>query len=321
MLICPLANAQDRLNIDFFTRVEYNYVSGTDGTGGETSGFRGRHIFLRGSGDLGNGFTYSIAHRLNNVNSQPKYFDSTDWSWLRYTTPNGNWAFTAGKIVLETGSFEWDANPIYVSVFTPSFNFVNPYQIGVSVARNLGDSDCFSFICTRSMYDTEFDNSLSYSLEWRATHGLWQSLYVAQFIEEPAYGGFLQLGLGNIFTFGPVDLNIDLMTRTSPYYSSSWRYLDATLSMKLEYNVTDRLTLFAKGSYERNDNETLFDPMVPSGTATGLVALGVDYYPLASRNIKLFAFAVHSDGYFGELLNRYDRACFGLFWKIRMISL
>ena len=59
MLICPLANAQDRLNIDFFTRVEYNYVSGTDGTGGETSGFRGRHIFLRGSGDLGNGFTYS----------------------------------------------------------------------------------------------------------------------------------------------------------------------------------------------------------------------------------------------------------------------
>ena len=313
--------AQDRLNIDFFTRAEYNYVSGTDACSGETSGFRGRHIFVRASGDLGSGFTYSIAHRLNNVNTQPKYFESTDWSWLCYTTPNGGWAFTAGKIVMEAGSFEWDDNPIYVPFFTGSLNYANPYQIGASVTKYVGDNDSFSFLCTRSQYDTELDNSLSYSLEWRATHGLWQSLYIAQFIEEASMGGFLQFGLGNILTFGPIALQVDILARTSPYYASSWSHFDATLNLKLDYAVTDRITLFSKCGYERNDNVVAFDPMSPLGTATGVASLGVDYYPLESGNIKLFAFAMHSEGYYGGLLNRYNRACFGLLWKIRMISL
>lgn len=309
------------LDLDFYTRVEYNFVSGTDACSGETSGFRGRHIYVRANGDLGHGFSYSIAHRLNNINTVTKYFDSTDWSWLAYTTPDEKWTFTAGKIVMLAGSFEWDLNPIHVPFFTGSVNLVNPYQIGASVSRALTPEDALTFICTRSQYDTELDNCLTYTLEWRGIRDCWQNIYVAQFVEEAAMGGFLQFGLGNIFTLGPLSLDLDLMARTSPFYADSWRHIDMTLNVKLDYPVSDKITLFTKCGYERNDNDIAFDVMSPVGTDTGIASLGLEYFPLGTPDIRLFAFAARSGGYFGGILNRYDRACLGLIWKIDMLTL
>ncbi len=323
LLLAPCSGtavrAEGKLDLDFYTRVEYNYVSGTDACAGETSGFRGRHIYVRASGDLGSGFSYSIAHRLNNVNSQTKYFESTDWSILTYTTPNRRWAFNAGKIVMEAGSFEWDDNPIYVPFFVGSVNLVNPYQIGASVIRYYNGGS-FSFLCTRSQYDTELDNCLTYSLEWRPTVGFWNGLYIAQFIEEGVHGGFFQFGLGNRFTGDLLSLDVDILARTSPFYAESWRHLDFTADFKLSCRITDKLSVYSKCGYERNDNDIAFDPMSPLGTDTGIASLGLDFFPTGSRDIQLFCFAASSGGSYGGALNRYTRACFGLLWKIDMIS-
>lgn len=316
-------SAQDRTVLDFYTRVDYNWINGTDNIGGEESGFCGRYLFLRGYGDLGNGFKYSFAQRLNTPNKDTKYFDSTDWSFLEYTTPGGFWTFTGGKIVLDVGSYEYDANPIDIPFFSNYVHRIDAYLPGVSAAIHPTENDSFAFLLTRSPFDTETDNYLGYALEWRAHHGFWHPLYTISAYEQGPYDMTFLFALGNLFEWDNGFVEVDILRRAKAEdeHNRPFSRNDFTFASRGEYRFTDRLAAIYKVTCDYNDHNSTFDLTIPAHTDNTMFGAGLEYYPVRnSQDIRLFGIAIKSIGEFGGLPNEFFRIDLGLKWKINLIT-
>lgn len=320
-LISPGAiGAQERLNIDLYSRVDYNYVSGTDASTGELSGFSGRYLIVRADGDLGNGFSYNLSQRLNKINKSTRTFDSTDWIELNYRTPDGNWDFTGGKTVHWVGAYEYDDNPIEVPFFSQYTSHCNPYLLGAIIGRKITCNDRLAFICTESPYDTPDSNHLGYSLEWRGHHGLWHPIYTAGIYEQDYFGPAFQLAFGNLFEWGKFEVKYDYMQRFTAD-RDTWNHCDFTSALMCRYSLTDNLTIFGKATCDINDNIINFDRTVGCGTRSRMYGAGLEYFPDKKHNIKFYAFALRSVGQFESKENDFTRVSFGIKWKADMLTI
>ena len=319
MALGPI-EAQERLKIDFYTRFDYNCVSGNDVSTGEISGFKGRFLLVRAEGDLGNGFTYYISHRLNKTNRDVKTFDSTDWAFLTYTTPDGKWDFSGGKLVQWVGAYEYDDHPIDVPFFSQYANHCNPYQLGVMAGRIFSPNDRLSFECNASPYNQPGKNYLSYTLMWNGHHGIWHPIYTANLYEQEAYGPMYQIALGNEFRSGRLNVNLDQINRFNND-PSSLKHLDFMTSLTCRYALTGHWTLFGKATCDYNDNVIPFDSTVGAGTDNRMYGAGFEFFPDVEHNIKLYGFYLRSAGDFEFQQNDFSRIVFGLKWKVNMITL
>ena len=317
------ANAQERAVLDFYTRVDYNWINGNDIASGEESGFCGRYIFLRGYGDLGNGFKYSFAQRLNTINTNSKNFDSTDWSFLEYTTPGGFWTFTGGKIVMDVGSYEYDSNPIDIPFFSHYVYRVDAYLPGVSAAIHPTANDSFAFLLTRSPYDTDTDNYLGYALEWRGHHGCWHPIYTIGAYEQNPYDMSYQVAFGNLFQWDKGYVEVDYLRRAiiGEGDSKPFSHHDYTFASRGALRFTDRWSAIYKVTRDFNNHKCNFDLTLPVNTNNTILGAGFEYYPIKnSQDIRLFGIAIKSIGDFGGIPNEYFRIDLGLKWKINLIT-
>lgn len=77
----------------------------------DQSGFKGYVVNVILKGDISPKFSYAFRNRLNGINKDYNFFNSTDWLYLKYK-PNKNVAFMAGKYIVLVAGYELLPAPI-----------------------------------------------------------------------------------------------------------------------------------------------------------------------------------------------------------------
>lgn len=260
-------------------------------------GFNGSYLNFVLHGAITDQLNYHFRYRIMKDNGTPKEFmNSVDWIYLTYS-PTPRWSFSAGKEIVMIGTFEYDAAPIDILFASYFWNHTNCYQAGVSGAYNFTPSQTLAFqVCNSLFSENGRDHRLAYNLMWTGHFApWWKTLYSANVMEYARDRYINYVALGNRFLMGDVALNVDYINRYGGHHTPFFK--DFTLVGKLEWDISQRWNVFAKGGYDYNraqpsDTPTPFDLTVPPGTDRAFYGCGVQFYPLErDRNqLRLHAF-------------------------------
>lgn len=318
------SSAQDGnpVNVGLWARVDYQreYLDGESVK--DNSGFKGKNVSLLINGELNDHFSYNYRQRLYRGHGSESFFNATDFLYLTYR-PDEHWSFSGGKQILEIGGYEYDLAPIDIYFLSEYCSNIVCYQMGVNAGYSFdGGKDMLRFQFCQSPFRQEGSDLYAYNLMWNGSHGCFGSIWSLNFIEYLP-GRFINyLALGNHFTFGRFSLLADFMNRSLMDSASFLK--DFTVIGKVEYSLGDRLCVFGKASYDRNDLDREGDWCVRPGTSIGRVGCGVEYFPLADKRVRLHASFCHSFGENGDpsgsLLPDQQIASVGLTWRMRLLG-
>lgn len=295
LLVTLTTSAQEskNINIAMEARTDIGYTSLEGKTSKGETGIGGYILNLIIKGDLSPNFSYAYRQRLNKWNHNASYFDSVDWVFLNYIASE-RWTFTIGKTPVGVAGWELDLAPIDC-FFLSSFNYhYNPYQWGGSVTYYFDNSsDNLMFQIVESPFQREYiarsgeaANMFGYSLKWGGRHGIWEPNWSINLFEYAPGKMINYVSLGNRFYFGDkVKLEVDYMNRASSGKQFFGR--DFTLVGQLTYQPIEQLELYGKGTWDLNKTDTSADYVVTSGTNIKRVGLGIHYYPLKNRNVRI----------------------------------
>lgn len=324
LLAIPMqAQNQEKLNLFFETRLDYQreYLDGQSVK--ENNGFKGKYFNIMMNGSITDKLSFSYRQRLNKPNKDASFFDATDWLYLSYAATD-KWTLSAGKQVVGIGGFEYDRAPIDVYLGSEYWHNIPCYSWGVSATYQLPKGkDKITFQACNSPFDLPHEEMYAFNLMWMGDHGWFSSLYSANLLEWKPGSYICYLSLGNQFKIGNARLQLDYMNRATDEHAFLFR--NCSLVGELAYMIAHRVNVFGKVSYDVNRTNTVADLCVLPGTEITRVGGGVEFYPLNdNRNLRLHA----SGGYtFGKNANpngalNDGQAFFdlGLKWKIDLLS-
>lgn len=264
----------------------------------DNSGFKGRYLNLRMDGTLVDGLSYSYRQRLNKPLVNSSFFDATDWLTLTYKYKN--WSVSAGKQVVAIGGYEYDRAPIDLYFCSEYWNNIACYQIGVSGAYTTTDGkDQILFQFCESPFRKNAANVLNeemfaYNLMWYGNHGFFGSMYSVNLLEYLPGKYVNYIVLGNKFTFGNFALELDFMHRAMA--GVEFFMNDYSVMGELAWRPVDRLNVFVRASYDRNNSVTGDFCVVP-GTEMVRAGAGLEYFPFKNyRNLRLHLNCCYTDG-------------------------
>lgn len=289
------------------------------------SGFKGKYLTIFLDGYINKHFYYSYRQRLNRAHKDENFFDATDWIYLSYR-PNSHWDISMGKQVVGIGGFEYDRTPIDHYFCSEYWNNIACYQLGASVAYNIGDgSDRIMAQVCESPYTNHHDYLFAYNLMWFGKHDWFSSIYSLNMVEYAANKYIYYVVLGNQFTFDRFTLQLDFMNRATDQHAFFFK--DFTVAGELAYNIQDKVNVFAKINYDVNNSGVEGDYSVFTGTELTRVGGGVEYYPLSHgrKDLRLFAHYSYSWGVNGNpngaIQNQQNYWGVGVKWDIDIVSL
>ena len=316
------AQNNDKVNLGFEVRgdIYKSYINDTPNPA--ASGFRGKVINLKLSGQLTDNLSYNFRHRLNKPQTNAAFFDATDFFYLSYDTEK--WRFSAGKQTYMLGGFEYDLAAIdfyYMSEFSSQF----PCYKGAVTATYKTANDELSFQLTSSPFRQADQESYSYNFFWRGNHDWFSSTYSLNILESNPGEYIKYIALGNQVSFGRFTGFLDIMSR-SPWDSSDLG-LNYSLICKLSYSPADTYNIFVKGSKDVNEwaAGTSFDKTVLPGTNVNKIGGGVEIWPVKNlgKNLRIHAAAHYSSGVNTNLAggNTPGEMIFniGVTWRFRVI--
>ena len=316
------AQNNDKVNLGFEVRgdIYKSYINDTPNPA--ASGFRGKVINLKLSGQLTDNISYNFRHRLNKPQTNAAFFDATDFFYLSYDTEK--WRFSAGKQTYMLGGFEYDLAAIdfyYMSEFSSQF----PCYKGAVTASYKTANDELSFQLTSSPFRQADQESYSYNFFWRGNHDWFSSTYSLNILESNPGEYIKYIALGNQVSFGRFTGFLDIMSR-SPWDSSDLG-LNYSLICKLSYSPADTYNIFVKGSKDVNEwaAGTSFDKTVLPGTNVNKIGGGVEIWPVKNlgKNLRIHAAAHYSSGVNTNLAggNTPGEMIFniGVTWRFRVI--
>lgn len=328
LLLLPLgafAQQEEILKLDAEVRVDYMQEYQSGDVMNEASGFKGMNLNLRIDGKIVDGLTYSWRQRFNKPISDASVFDATDWAHVDYTT--GKWKFSAGKQVVAIGGYEYDKSPIDVYYYSEYCNHISCYQFGVSASYQIGeDNIMFQFSESpfrRNSFNVNNKELFAYNLMWIGSHGFFNSMYSLNMVEYFP-GKFINyIALGSRFALGDFVLELDIMNRALSFED----FLGKNMSVMadLHWNPSERLSLFAKLTYDFNNTDTVGDLCVAPGTNVVRVGGGIEYFPLKStRNLRLHLNCCYTDGdcpVTSILKPRQTIVDAGVTWRMKLLNL
>ena len=316
------AQNNDKVNLGFEVRgdIYKSYINDTPNPA--ASGFRGKVINLKLSGQLTDNLSYNFRHRLNKPQTNAAFFDATDFFYLSYDTEK--WRFSAGKQTYMLGGFEYDLAAIdfyYMSEFSSQF----PCYKGAVTATYKTANDELSFQLTSSPFRQADQESYSYNFFWRGNHDWFSSTYSLNILESNPGEYIKYIALGNQVSFGRFTGFLDIMSR-SPWDSSDLG-LNYSLICKLSYSPADTYNIFVKGSKDVNEwaAGTSFDKTVLPGTNVNKIGGGVEIWPVKNlgKNLRIHAAAHYSSGINTNLAGGHNPGemifNIGVTWRFRVI--
>ena len=184
--ISTIAMAQETkpVSLQFEARADYQRTDIDGKHIKNESGFKGYIVNIILKGDISPKFSYAFRNRLNGINKDYNFFNSTDWLYLKYK-PNKNVAIIAGKYIVLVAGYELLPAPIdcyFLSEFCYNFPC---YQWGVvgELATNSGN-DVFSAQICQSPYQKVYENKAgkaaemyAYNVLWNGRHGIWETFW------------------------------------------------------------------------------------------------------------------------------------------------
>lgn len=268
----------------------------------EGSGFKGNVVNIILKGDLSPKFSYAFRNRLNGINKDYNFFNSTDWLYLKYK-PNKNVSLIAGKYIVLVAGYELLPAPIdcyFLSEFCYNFPC---YQWGLvgELTTNRGN-DVFSAQICQSPYQKVYENKAgkaaemyAYNVAWNGRHGFWEPFWSVNMSEYAPHKFINYISLGNKFHLADnLQLELDYWNRAAS--GQGFIGKDCSVIGQLSYQPTEKLNVFAKASYEVNHAGTDADVAVIDGTELTRVGGGVEYYPLKEKNVRIHGYYSYSFG-------------------------
>lgn len=272
---------------------------GKEGRGdmpGNETGFTGAYLNVQLDGTISPRFNYALRYRINKDNQadHTKFMEAVDWAWLSYKATD-KLTLTGGKQVIMVGTMEYDYAPIDIYYASDYWNHCACYQIGATAGYEITRGNTVSAqVCNSPMSEKSLDKLMAYNLFYNGTPAPWLHMLYSANMMEYAHGNFINyIALGHRLSLGQVGLDVDYMNRYGGRGTAFFK--DFTISGKLDVNVGDHLTLFAKGGYDQNkaqaaDAPFVIDRTVLPGVSRGFYGAGVEYNAFAdSRNrVRLF---------------------------------
>jgi len=316
------------INVKAEVRVDFqgDYVDGA--TIEDNSGFKGKYLNLVLFGDISKSFSYSYRQRLNKAHADYSFFDATDWIYLTYTTPNRQWALSAGKQVVGIGGYEYDRAPIDLYFCSEYWNNIACYQFGASLTyATKSGNDKLMFQACESPFRANAHGLYAYNLMWMGTHKWFSSLYSLNMMEYMPGEYIYYVTLGNEFRFGrKAKLQLDIMNRAAEGHS--FLFKDFSVMGEFSCGIGQKFGAFGKATYDTNKSGVMADYCVMPGTDITRVGAGVEFYPLpkGDRSVRLHAAYCYTFGTNGNaeapvLLDNQSLFSVGLTWKIDIVSL
>ena len=236
----------------------------------------------------------------------------TDFMILSYHAGK-NFSFTAGRMPLAVGGWEYDLPPIDVYFASQFWNEFSCYDIGGQVEFHTTDGNHdIIFQITNSTFnrysaDGDFirlPNRYTYNLIWYGRMGAFSTSYSINMMEQNKGEYINYIALGNMFDFGKLDFYVDFMNRGF-FNQKDFLLGDFTVIGEVKYAFTDKFTAMVKGGYDRNKHgyydtsgvwpvPQAFDMAVTPGVEYVFAGLGFEAYPYkGNKNVRLhglFAF-------------------------------
>ena len=268
----------------------------------EGSGFKGNVVNIILKGDISPKFSYAFRNRLNGINKDYNFFNSTDWLYLKYK-PNKNVSLIAGKYIVLVAGYELLPAPIdcyFLSEFCYNFPC---YQWGLvgELTTNSGN-DVFSAQICQSPYQKVYENKAgkaaemyAYNVAWNGRHGFWEPFWSVNMSEYAPHKFINYISLGNKFHLADnLQLELDYWNRAASRQGFIGK--DCSVIGQVSYQPTEKLNVFAKASYEVNHAGTDADVAVMDGTELTRVGGGVEYYPLKEKKVRIHGYYSYSFG-------------------------
>ena len=330
ILIPAFMQAQDNglVNLRIEARLDYmqEYLQGNPVN--DNSGFKGRYLNIRMDGQISDHFSYSYRQRLNKPNNSITFFDATDWIHLTYT--NRNWSVTAGKLVVGIGGYEYDVAPIDLYIYSEYWGNIPCYRVGVSGAYTTDDEkDKFMLQFCESPFrghqlNTDNRQMFAYNAVWYGSHDTFSSIWSVNMLEYLP-GKFMNyIALGNRFTFGDFQLDLDIMNRAV----STRNFLgkDMSVMSKFMWTPSENLNLFLVATHDFNHADEIGDWSVLPGTEITRVGAGLEYFPIKnSKDVRLHMACSYADGVnsspAGLVLPKQTVFDAGVTWKMDMLKI
>lgn len=325
LFVIPLAaqNGDPVLSLRMDARFDGEVITARNG--GVTSaeaGFVGRYLKVLADGKISDKFSYSFRHRLYTDHLDPKsFFSATDWANVTYT-PNSKFSVTAGKQMVCIGTIEYDYAPVDVYFASDFWNHVSPFQIGINVGFSPSEGQQFYAQVTNSPFSEKpLESIFAYNFIWYGTIApFYRTIWSVNMIEYEK-GHFINyLALGNKFTFGRAELDVDYMNRYAGKGTAFFE--DFSLHAKIACTLSDKVSLFAKGGYDVNGAQSasagfVYDRYVLPGVNLGFYGAGIEYFPLkdAKKSLRFHAFWCSSTA--APVLNTFN---VGLRWQMKLLE-
>lgn len=318
------AEKQSIATLRLEARLDYqrDWLDGT--TINSNSGFEGKFLNIRLDGNITDNLSYSWRHRFNRSVKDGNFFDATDWIYLQWNT--GRWTIAGGKQVVAIGGWEYDRAPIDLYGCSVFWNNIPCYQIGASAAYGITGSDKLMFqFCESPFFSTANRNMYAYNLYWTGSHGIFSPIWSVNLLEY-APGRYINyIALGNKFSLGKVDIELDYMNRAASHQQFLGK--DCSVMGEISWRPASRWRLHAKMTYDVNHTGTDADLLVLSGTELKMLGGGMEFYPFA-KSIGTLRF--HANAYYswGRNANSADvmqnKTCvfdLGVKWNMNLLSI
>lgn len=307
--------AEVRADFDYFDINHFDYFDinhDDNGFEDDMGGFTGRYFNLKIGGNLTDKFSYYICQRLVANSGSSRFFDNTDFLYLKYKA-NDNWSFKAGKDALAVGGFEYDAPPIDVLFNTTYWNNFYCFQLGGSASYSTNDGNhTLTAQFTNSPYvylgasDLGFDAGsewksglFAYSLLWKGELDHFQTLYSVSMFQRPDRGFMNYIALGNKLVYDNWDIYVDFIHHSLS--GNDWGKNFGIISCA-NFKVNEELSVFVKGAYEQNLSHLdipnygingLYDCLIEAGSSHTVYGAGLEYIPSICKDVRIHAYVAH----------------------------
>lgn len=278
------------------------------------------YLNFHAAGHLSPTVSYRLRQRFTKPLYSPDYpLNATDFLWLDWA-PSGRWHFSAGKLPVLLGGFEWDTAPIDVYYWSGFCNHVaEVYALGLQAFWTLSKDHTITFQATQSPWSKGTWDCFAYNLGWYGQFApWWKTIWTVNYMDDVRGGGMQYISLGNRFRAGKWALELDWMDREA-FHRSQKSFSDYSIIGRLVYDA-EKWNLFLKSGYDFNDGRNAdaagipFDYNYPSGMEYVYAGGGAEYFPLGNRNLRLHFFLM-TDNISKSLCMQT-----GLTWRFHLID-
>ncbi len=270
-------------------------------------------LYLDINGYLTPSLSYSINHILcaSYFDSMPTGFGATQWLNLTYET--GDFSITAGKLSLNVGSYEYDADVLdqYFDMCSGFYNMFDCYQWGMAAGWDPSESHSFSLQIVNSPLATAA-TQFGYNLGWRGECGWYKPYWTINLWQYDKGRYMTGLNFANRLTFGGFSCDLEYMARAA---GVKGMFKDDFNVIALpSYRIGEWFRVFGKCGWEHTTADLPYDLTYEETKGSDFIyyGAGVEFFPFKEdRDVRIHA--IWTSNNFG--MNLLD---IGVRWKMDM---